>query len=144
MMSSILQRAVTPVLVAVIWIVAIFTMASEPVGGLEPLFAGLMGGAAFLLQAFAAGAKGTGLRQVFGLKAPVAAGGALLAFVLGAALSLVCDPVLAAQPIYRFGQIVISIAGASSFLVRLGIALTIAAVVAQSSLALFAQSRSQS
>ncbi len=144
MMSSILQRAITPLLVAVIWIFAIFTMASEPIGGLEPLFAGLMGGAAFLLQAFAVGAKGAGVRQVFGLKAPVAAGGALLAFVLGAALSLASDPVLAAQPIYHFGQIAISIAGISSFLIRLGIALTIAAVVAQSSLVLFAQARSQS
>lgn len=143
MMSSILQRAVTPLVVAVIWIFAIFTMAAEPVGGLEPLFAGLLGGAAFVLQAFAAGGKHLGMRQVFALKASVAAGGAIIAFVLGAALSLATDPMLAAQPVYRLGQIAISVAGASSFLVRLGIALTIATVVAQSSLALLAPARSE-
>lgn len=135
MMSSILERAVAPLLVAVVWIVAIFTMASEPVGGLEPLFAGLLGGAAFLLQACAVGAKG--VRQVFGLRAPVAAGGALLAFALGVSLLLVFDPVLAAKPFYRFGQVAVSVAGASNFLVRLGIALAIAAVVAQASLVVF-------
>ena len=135
MLSSILKRAIAPLLVAVIWVVAIFTMASEPVGGLEPLFAGLIGGAAFFLQACTVGAKG--VRQVFGLRAPIAAGGALLTFVLGVVLLLAFDPVLATQPFVRFGQIAISAAGAANFLVRLGIALTIAAVVAQASLTLF-------
>ncbi|MFZ1991699.1 MAG: hypothetical protein WAW96_18235 [Alphaproteobacteria bacterium] len=135
MLSSILKRAVAPIIVAVMWIVAIFTMASEPVGGLEPLFAGLIGGAAFFLQACTIGARG--VRQVFGLRAPVAAGGALLAFVFGVALIIVVDPVAAAQPFFRFGQIAISAAGTANFLVRLGIALAIAAVVAQASLSLF-------
>jgi len=135
MLSSILKRAVAPLIVAVMWVVAIFTMASEPVGGLEPLFAGLIGGAAFFLQACTIGARG--VRQVFGLRAPVAAGGALLAFVFGVALIIVVDPVLAAQPFLRFGQIAISAAGTANFLVRLGIALAVAAVVAQASLSLF-------
>jgi len=135
MLSSILKRAIAPIIVAVMWVVAIFTMASEPVGGLEPLFAGLIGGAAFFLQACTIGAKG--VRQVFGLRAPVAAGGALLAFVLGVALIVAVDPVLAAQPFFHVGQIAISAAGAANFLVRIGIALTVAAVVAQASLFLF-------
>ena len=143
MMTSILQRTLTPLLVAVIWIVAIFTMASEPVGGLEPLLAGLMGGAACLLQAFAVGAGG-GRIEVLGLKASVVAGGALLIFVCGAALSLAADPVRAARPFYQYGQIAISLAGISSFLIRLGIALAFAAIVAQSSLALLGRMRSPS
>lgn len=135
MLSSILRRAAAPIIVAVMWVVAIFTMSSEPVGGLEPLFAGLIGGAAFFLQACTIGAKG--VRQVFGLRAPVAAGGALLAFVFGVALLVSVDPVAAALPFVRFGQIAISAAGTANFLIRLGIALLIAAVIAQTSLVLF-------
>lgn len=134
-MSLILERALAPLLVALTWIVAIFTMASEPVGGIEPLLAGLIGGAALVLQACAIGSKS--MRQVFGLRAPVAAGCALIAFISGIALSLAFDPDNASGTLFSFAGVGVSIIGAASLLMRVGLALTIAAIIAQAGLALF-------
>ena len=134
-MSVILERALAPLLVALVWVVAIFTMASEPVGGLEPLLAGLIGGAALILQACAVEIKGA--RQVFGLRAPVAAGSGLIAFVAGIACLLAFDPAVASRALFTLSGIDISMASTASLLMRLGLALTVAAIIAQAGLALF-------
>jgi len=134
-MSIILERALAPVLVALVWIVAIFTMASEPGGSIEPLLAGLIGGAALILQACAVGSKG--MRQVVGLRAPVAAATALIAFIAGIALLLAFDPANASRTLFTVFGFGVSITGASSLLMRVGLALAIAAIIAQAGLALF-------
>jgi hypothetical protein len=123
-----------PLLVALIWVVAIFTMASRPGGGLEPVLAGLIGGGALIVQACAGDLKG--LRRVFGLRAPAAAGLALLSFAAGIALLLGFDASFAALQLVKVSGIDTSIAGAAGLLLRVGLALAVAAVVAQASGAL--------
>jgi hypothetical protein len=127
-MTSILKRALTPFFVAVAWIIAIVTMVDRSAGGLEPLIAGMIGGAALMLQTSAAPPKDG---RVGRLKAPVVGGCALLFLALGIAVSVAFDPELAARALIATPQITVSITGIASVLVQIGLALAMLAVIAQ-------------
>lgn len=134
-MSAILERALAPVLVALVWLVAIFTLSRGDAGGLESVFAGLIGGAALILQACAVGVRG--VQQVLGLRAPVAAAGSILMFLVGVALGFVFEPRAAAMPFLQIADIALSVEMLANVAMRIGIALAVAATIAQAGIALF-------
>jgi hypothetical protein len=129
-MTPILRRTLTPMFVAVAWIIAIVTIAGGPQGGLEPLIAGIIGGAAFMLQSSAARTKDARIRR---LKVPVAAGSAVVFLVLGIAASLAFDVEFMTRPLIATSELTVSIGSIASILVQIGLALAVLAVIAQAS-----------
>lgn len=134
MMSRILEGALAPLIIALIWVIAMFTLMRTDTGGIEPVLAGLMGGAALILQACTSDVRRA--RQVFGLRAPIVAAGAVLAFLIGIALSLAFNSDAAASTLFTLAKMNISIGSLSLFLIRFGIALALAAIIAQAGTAL--------
>jgi hypothetical protein len=133
-MSRILEGALAPLIIALIWVIAMFTLMRTDAGGLEPVLAGFMGGAALILQACTSDVRRA--RQVFGLRAPIAAACAVLAFLIGIAISLSVNPDAASRTLVTVAKVTISTGGISLFLIRLGVALALASIIAQSGTAL--------
>lgn len=138
-MSSLLERAVAPIIVTMIWVMAILILFRDEASGVAPMTAGLVGGVALVLQAYIGGERE--IRRVFGLRAPIAAALAFMAFLAGAALALGADPRQAATLIGELGGIRVTLGLLSAMLVRFGIALALAAILAEAALRLMDEAR---
>lgn len=137
-MSPILERAVAPIVVTMIWVMAILMLIRENASSVAPMIAGLIGGVALVLQACIGGERE--IRRVFGLRAPVTAALALLAFIGGAALALSLSDRAGAHQIGELAGIPLSFGLFAALLIRLGIALALAAILAEASLRLLEES----
>jgi hypothetical protein len=138
-MSPILERAVAPVIVTMIWVMAILMLLRENAIGLAPMIAGLTGGVALVLQACIGGERE--VARVFPLRAPVTASLALLAFVLGCTLAVTLSPEILAGQIAIIAHTPVSLGLLVAFLIRLGIALSLAALLAEAGLRLLEEAR---
>jgi hypothetical protein len=138
-MSPILERAVAPVIVTMIWVMAILMLLRENTTGLAPMIAGLTGGVALVLQACIGGERE--IRRVFPLRAPVTAALALLAFVLGCTLAITLSREILTTQIAVIAQTPLSLGLFVAILIRLGIALSLAALLAEASLRLLEEAR---
>jgi hypothetical protein len=139
-MSPILERALAPVVVTMIWVMAILMLVRETAGGIAPMIAGLIGGVALVLQACLGGESE--IRRVFGLRAGVTAALAFLAFLGGCALALAMSDKAAAREIVEIWNTSLSLGLLAALLMRLGIALALAAILAEASLALLEEGAS--
>ncbi len=133
-MSPILERAVAPIIVTMIWVMAILMLIRENAGGIAPMIAGLIGGVALILQAFIGGE--CEVRRVFGLRAGITAAIAFLAFLSGAGLALSLGTRAGTQPLGEVAGIPLSLGLFAALFIRLGIALALAAILAEASLRL--------
>lgn len=133
-MSQILERAVAPVVVTMIWIVAILLLVRGDAGGVAPLIAGLMAGTALVLQAWIGG--GREVARVFPLRAPASAGIAFVAFLLGSAVAAGASREALSGLLVMVGDLPLTLGAAAAFLMRLGTALALAALLAEAALRL--------
>jgi hypothetical protein len=138
-MSPILERAIAPIIVTVIWVMAILMLAREH-SGAAPMIAGLIGGVALVLLACLGGERE--IKRVFGLRAHVAGALALLALLGGAALAVTLSDADAARVLVQIASEPITLGFIASLLLRLGIALSLAAIIAEASLRLIEEARS--
>ncbi|MFO1186965.1 MAG: hypothetical protein U1E87_05665 [Alphaproteobacteria bacterium] len=134
MMSQILERAVAPVVVTMIWIVAILLLVRGDTGGVAPLISGLMAGTALVLQAWIGGERE--LARVFPLRAPTSAALAFVAFLAGSALAASLSREALGSLFFVFGDLPLTLGAVAAFLMRLGTALALAAILAEAALRL--------
>jgi len=138
-MSEILERAVAPVVVTMIWIVAILLLVRTDTGGVAPLISGLMAGTALVLQAWIGGERE--VSRVFPLRAPASAALAFLTFLVGSVLAATLSKEALGALFFVLGDLPLTLGTMAAFLMRFGTALALAAILAEAGLRLLEEAR---
>ena len=126
MIAKLIERTLAPMLLSMLWLLAVYLVVRETPEGLAPVFAGLIAGLALALQALLGGERE--LRRALLLRPPVIAALAMLSLLGGASLALAFAQEAGTWLLFNYQ---IEPAQAAALLLHAGIVLGIAAAIGE-------------